>query len=315
MSHIPSPFSPAGLSPRQNSMPDAQSSGFVREQAFSTRHSLDAGLTIQTREGDLVTLNSSSYSQLDAYQYNSRGIVQSDAGSALASRHERQMTLSSGDQFSFTVVGDLNEAELAEIEAIIKDVDQIIEEMSQGDMDDAVAVALGMGGYDTVSSFTADITYERSFAGMVSEQAWAESEAALGEPEKREPGTIPADPAPELGGPEPPIPELEPFPENTRPWQSRGVNNFDQLVEKMSETLEARDETLLDKVREPLDSLFDHHREKADQDRKADNAVRNTDALSVSEAIEKARERIDALIEKIAARVFGNRFGAYLNDQ
>ena len=152
-------------------IPDISSQGLPQQgTAFTGRsartgvnsyESMDAGLTIKTREGDIVTLSSSQYSEFSANEYSSQGEVRTPEGSARLSTHTREITLSSGEAFSFSVQGDLNEQELADIAAIVQGVDGIISEMVQGDMDAAVANALNMGPYDSVSMYAADILRDK----------------------------------------------------------------------------------------------------------------------------------------------------------
>ncbi len=168
MSSIQSRSLTAGPSPRQSALSDSQFSSYVKKQSYSAYESLDAGLTIQTREGDIVTLSSNTYSKLDAFMYNSRGVVQTDAGKVTVTQTQREITLASGESFTFSVAGDLSEEELLDIEAIVKGIDGVISEMAQGNMNDAVDAALSMGGYDSIAAYTADITYQKSYA-MTSE--------------------------------------------------------------------------------------------------------------------------------------------------
>jgi hypothetical protein len=301
MSYIPSQFNPAGLSSRQTVLPDAQFSSVVRQQSLSAQESLNAGLTIKTKEGDVVTLSSNTYAHLDAYSYNSKGLVQSEGGTAVASHNYREVTLSSGEQFSFSVVGDLNEQELEDIEAIVKDIDEIIEEMAKGDMNDAVALALNMGGYDSVSAYSADITYERSYSPTSQTQM---EQAALTEE------TI-SDPVSEnnvLAPPERPIPPVEPFPENTRPWRrkSHSVKNIDHFIEKMAEKFEAMEDRPLAKSKDPVDRLFDHHLNKT----KNNKGRGNSEAAVLSEA----RKQVEKLIEQLTQKVFDQYMSGMLKE-
>ncbi|MGD9824750.1 MAG: hypothetical protein AB7U36_10265, partial [Desulfobacter sp.] len=57
----------------------ASSSSELYVKSYS---SLDAGLTIQTREGDVVTLSTSQSSELEAYEYSSQGLVSNESGYA-----------------------------------------------------------------------------------------------------------------------------------------------------------------------------------------------------------------------------------------
>ncbi len=159
MSSIQNQPMTTGMSPNYSSLSDAQVASYMRKQSVSAYESINAGLTIQTREGDVVTLSSNTYSQLDAFMYDSKGVVQTEDGIAVSSQTQREVTLTSGDSFTFSVVGDLSEEELADIEDIVKNIDAIISEMAEGDMDEAVDKALAMGTYDTVSMYSADLNY------------------------------------------------------------------------------------------------------------------------------------------------------------
>ena len=61
---------------RHHSLSDFRSSTDVKEQSFKSHESFETGLVLQTKEGDQITLSSSSFSQMDALTYDSKGIVQ-----------------------------------------------------------------------------------------------------------------------------------------------------------------------------------------------------------------------------------------------
>ncbi|MFH2091737.1 MAG: hypothetical protein ABIJ31_05170 [Pseudomonadota bacterium] len=307
MSSISSQFSPAASSSRQNALSDAQFSSYVRQQSVTAKESMAAGLTIQTREGDLVTLTSSSYAQFDAYSYNSKGIVQTDQGTAVVKQNIREIALTSGDSFSFSVVGDLSEQELKDIETIVKDIDEIISQMAKGDMDDAVARAMTMGGYDTVSAYSADITYEKSFARTTKTQVQTQTQAAAEELKPIEANNV-------LPEQEKPIPAMEPFPENTRPWKnkSQSIKNFDQFIQKMADKIERYDEKQLEKAKEPIDKLFGHHLEQAGENEDSQKGNYKGQIHSAADAIKEARKQIKSLIGQMTSQAFGKQFSAVL---
>lgn len=309
MSHIPSQFSPAGFSARQNALSDAQLSNYVRQKSITAEESLEAGLKITTKEGDVVTLNSSSYAKLDAYSYNSRGVVQTEDGTAMVKQMQREVTLSSGESFSFTVSGDLNEDELADIEAIVKDIDEIIEEMAEGDMDEAVSLALGMGGYDTVSAYSADITYEKSVSRRVEREI---TRPVIAEPPKAPPETEASDLIDkniETMQPEKPIPPVEPWPENSRPWKqkSHSVKSINNFMDKMAERFEEMEENQLAEAKNPIDKLFEHHIEKAESKEENKSAAVNF--------FTEARRQVEVVIEQITSRAFERQFSALVDDE
>ena len=308
MSNIPSQFSPAGFSSRQNALSDAQFSSYIRQQSLTAQESMNAGLTIKTREGDIVTLTSNSYAQLDAYSYNSKGIIETDQGTAVVKQNHREITLTSGDSFSFSVVGDLNEDELKDIEAIVKDIDEIIAQMAKGDMDDAVAKAMTMGGYDTVSAYSADITYEKSYARTTQTQAQTQT--------LEQPQTDSATPIEEnnvLPEQEKLIPSMEPFPENTRPWKnkSQSIKNFDKFIEKMTQKIEEIEDKKLEKVKDPIDKLFGHHLENTRKNHHQKNSQNHHEFNGIKEA----REQVKEFIEQMTSQTFERQFSAFIDQQ
>ncbi|MCP3875824.1 MAG: hypothetical protein GY699_22060 [Desulfobacteraceae bacterium] len=295
MSIIQSQSLAAGSSTQQRALSDSQFSSYVRKQSLSTYESLDAGLTIKTKEGDLVTLTSNSYSEMDAFMYNSKGVLQTESGTAMVSQNYREITLKSGDSFSFSVVGDLSEEELEDIEAIVKGIDEIISEMAKGDMDDAVATAISMGGYDSVSMYSADISYQKSYA--------MESEIQA--------ETIEAKPPPEqqiLPEEESAIPDARmPFPENGAPKRHKenSIKNINNFIEKMADKLEKAEEKLVDKAQKPIDKLFRKHlKDIEDEDKPEKN--------SSYKAIANAQKQIEKMIDKMVGKIFKDNLSAFL---
>jgi hypothetical protein len=283
-----------GLSARQNALSDARFSSYVRKQSLNAYESLDAGLTIQTKEGDIVTLTSNTYSEFDAFMYNSKGVLQTESGKAAVMQNQREITLTSGESFSFSVAGDLSEEELKDIEAIVKGIDEVISKMAQGDMDGAVANALSMGGYDTVSMYSADITYQKSYT-MTSE---TRTETVKTAPETQ---ILPK----EENNPLPSV--REPFPENHSPQKKKNnsIKNINQFVEKMAKALENHDEKLVDKARKPVDKLFKHHLKEL----KTNHKGRET---STYNAVEDAGRQVNKLIDQMTGKMFKNCFSALM---
>ena len=259
MSTIPNQSLTAGNSFRQDIMPDSRFSNHVKKQSVSSYKSLDAGLTIRTKEGDLVTLTSKSFSELDAFVYNrkgvintksDKGVIRTKSGKSTIIHNKREVTLTSGKSFSFSVAGDLNEKEIGDIENIIKGIDGVISEIARGDMGNAVRKALAMGDYGTVSMYSADIRYIKSYAVTTDTQIDATNALPVNKihPEWQKPDTM--------------IPLLSElsranydFTEN----KNDPVSTMDQFIKKMAEHLAKYDKKLLDKAREAIDSLFSYH--------------------------------------------------------
>lgn len=267
---------------------------YVKKQSITASQSLSAGLTIQTKDGDLVTLNSASYFGYDALMYDSEGKIESPNANFLVKQSHSEVTLSSGESFSFMVVGDLSEQELADIEDIIKGIDEIIAEMAQGDMEEAVELAMGMGSYDTVSMYAADISYERNF------QATAEIAAA----EK----IVKPEPVPEiLPSEESEIPvDIKPFPENHAPRKRRknSIQNISGYVEKMMEKLEKHEDKQIARSKKAVDKLFDHHMKRG---RRNERAQENT----AFNYLEKVQKQVDKFIDKIANKIFDRQLDMF----
>ncbi len=288
----------AGVAPRQNYLSDTQFSSYIRKQSISAYENLDAGLTIQTKEGDLVTLTSNTYAQLDAHMYDSRGVLQAESGSAMVTQNIREITLTSGERFSFSVIGDLNEVELADIEAIVKGIDKIISEMVQGDMDDAVDKALSMGGYDTVSMYAADISYEKSY--QMTSQTRTQTMGSIPDPK--------SEMLPKEESPAAPVNRF--FPENYTPGKQKesAIKNINKFIEKMTEQLAKHEEKLVDKAQKPIDKLFRHHLEDVKKDLDSDRDQK----FSPYNAVDKVRQQIEKFIDKISRMMFKHHFETFM---
>lgn len=262
--------SPGQLYHRGN-LADAQFSHQVKKLAVNAYESLSAGLTIQTREGDMVTLSSNKFSEFSALDYTRKGEIRTDGGKALVSQHRREITLTTGDLFSFSVQGDLNEQELADIEAIVKGIDGIMVEMTQGNMEDALAKAMSMGSYESVSMYAADIAYQRSYA--VTQETRSTSQGIL-------PDQV-SDQA---------------LARTTR----GGPKAMDHSFDKMARLLEKQEEKMLAKARYPLASLFEKYLQNS-EDIHGKTSQEETNLKTLA-------DQIDQMIADRVKNAFGKRF-------
>ncbi|WP_020589255.1 hypothetical protein [Desulfobacter curvatus] len=275
------------------------------ELSVASYSSLDAGLTIQTREGDMVTLSTSQYSELEAYEYSSRGVVSNKDGYAAASYNIREITLTTGETFSFTVEGDLNEEELEDIESIITGVDNIIGEMMEGDLQDAVSQAMRMGYYDSIYSYEADITVKSGYALYSEEQA--ATTGALGQ----DLAAAYLEDAGETGT------------DIDDAGATSAAGNLEiPLMDQLSELLEKQREDALARAREPLSSLFDHYLENQKANDASEPQANEEDALadesqanegqadkskpSFSDLLEMAAQAVDRTIADMVKNAFDN---------
>lgn len=266
MNNIDNQFPLTGSTNRQNSPYDFRSAGYLEQQSIKSRESLDTDLVIHTKEGDKVTISSDSYTNLDTYTYNSMGMVQTNAGTEAYSEQYREITLASGKSFSFTVLGDLNEDELKDLESMLKGVDEIVSDVKEGDMEGALNGALGLGDFRTFSAYKVDISYEQYYE-MTS------SMAATATAQKESSGeNIPA--------------------ESISQNEKQGVPfNTDKFFDKLLSHLDKSNEKLLGAVKNPLNKLFQHH-----LDELSDLAE---DSKSLMKMIDEAMKKADAFIEKM----------------
>ena len=286
---IPSPF--AELSSRHNSLADFRSSTYVREQSFRSHESFETGLVLQTKEGDQVTLSSNSFSQLDSLTYDSKGVVKTESEISVFSQSQREIRLASGQSFSFTVEGELNEDELEDIEAILKGLDGVMSEMSQGDTSGVLDKVMEMGNFNSVSSFAADITYQRSYEISSKEVATMTTQTAPVEEAVAEQKSLST---PASGSTD----------EN---YKSQGKKkgqllDFDKFFKKMEKHLQAHGNKKLSHAQGPINNLFKHHLDDIQED--------NDGKGSIYSVLESAMEDINSMIEEVAGNVFNDQLSA-----
>lgn len=281
MNNINNQFPLTGLSNRQNSLADYRSAGYVKEQSFKSHENLDTDLVIHTKDGDVVTLTSNSYSQMDAYTYDSKGMVQTEEGTAAFSNSYREISLASGKSFSFTVEGDLSNAELKDIDNMLKGLDEVIYDVTTGDMNGAIEGALGLGGFDSFSAFSVDINYQQ-YVEVTSSMAATATQS------------IPANSNGVEQSKQPSPPQLAET-EEQHPKNKPMFLDFDKLFGKIIDQLDNHDEKIVGFAKDPINKLFKHHlgEMKNGEDK----------AAPLSQLIEKAMKKTDSFIDKMMARL------------
>lgn len=284
MNNIDNQFPLTGLSHRQNSLPDYRSAGYVKEQSFTSHENLDTDLVIHTKDGDRVTLISNSYSQTDAYTYDSKGMVQTEAGTAAFSNSYRDISLASGKSFSFTVEGDLNEDELKDLENMLKGLDGIISDVTTGDMNGAIKGALGLGGFDSFSAFSVDINYQK-YVEVTTSMAATSTQSIPANGNNAEQSKQPQ--LSQL------LEDLEPQPKN-----KQLVFDFDKLFEKIINQLDYHDEKIVGFGKNPINKLFKHHLNEIENDKDK--------APPLSQIIEKAMDETESFIDDMMNRLAEN---------
>ncbi len=280
MNNIAHQFQSAGLSPRQNS-PGFYSSTYEKELSFRSQESTNTDLVIQTKDGDHITLNSNSFTQMDAYMYDSKGVVQTESGTALFSQNYREITLASGQSFSFSVAGDLSEEELEDIEAILQGLDEVMAEMQQGDMFGAMDNALEIGAFDSISSYTADLNYQHSYE--MSSTVAATTTHSL--PDHHDQPVHPAEQIPANHG--------------HHGEKDNSRIDFDTFFDKLMKQIEAQEQKQLDYAKKAIDKLFKHHLGGIEKD--------NAESESIYTTLKTAMKNIDSLIEEMQEKVVENQ--------
>ncbi len=291
MSNITGQFPLAGLSSRQNSLSDFHSTNYVKKQSFKSHESLNTGLVIQTKDGDQVTLSSNSFSEMDAFMYSNKGVVQTESGEVFYSQNQREITLASGQSFSFSVAGELSEDELEDIDALLKGLDGVISEMTQGDMSGAIGKALEMGDFDSVSSYAADIRYQRSYE--MSSEVTATTTHALPATEN----------VPEQKSPAANASESSPGNHIAKGKKNSSIINFDRFLKKIVKQLEAHKEQQVSLAKNPIEKLFKHHLDEIGKN--------NDEAGSIHTTLEAAMEKIDALFEEMMGKMFEDQLASF----
>ena len=154
-----------------NTNENALGQSIMHQRMLSRSENVSTNLTIKTAEGDIVQLSTNTFYDFKSFLYNKKGQIYSDAGLITNQESYRQMTLLSGNSFTFSVEGHLNAEELNDIEKIVRQIDHIIHDMKKGDMGNAMKKALNMGGYDTISGFSADLSVTQSYS-MIAEKIY-----------------------------------------------------------------------------------------------------------------------------------------------
>ncbi len=123
--------------------------GFKTQQ-FQARAetSTSSQLSFLTTEGDRVSISAGSKSRFSFDSYTAQGFTE---GQAVDIRNQ-QSSSSLRSDFSVLVEGDLNEQELADIEAFIQTADNLFNNLRSGNVDEAAETALSLGDLESLST-------------------------------------------------------------------------------------------------------------------------------------------------------------------
>ncbi|MCA1795676.1 MAG: hypothetical protein LC660_17730 [Desulfobacteraceae bacterium] len=246
----------------------SQAKVFHQERFLNMVEKLEAGVTIKTREGDVVRLSAGTFAQFASSEYNSRGIIRAEDSIVQQNYHQRTISLHTKESFSFSVQGDLNEQELADIDAIIQGIDGIIGQMAAGNMEEAVSQAMGMDTFDSISMYAADISLEQRYAYQETIESGVKTDMPAASDRSRMHDT--------------------PF--------ARNVASF---TDKMAKFLEKQQDLPVAKAAPGLDALFRHHQKHLPETKSPEG--------SLSLALENARKQMDQLIAQMMKDSFGDQ--------
>ena len=246
---------------------DTAGSTSIKKEALAASRSSSRDVSITTREGDVVTLSSESFKEFKAFSYDGTGRVGNGDGSACSCLSYRSMELSSGSSFTFSVEGDLSQGELDDIEKIMVTLDKIMEEMTSGDMDGAMDLALGMDGYETVSEFSADLSCSRSYAA-VREYARTESLPTHGKEKLPETENITQSLFDEMEA------AVNSAPRGDKLSGMKERSGISTLLDQMTRVLEKEGKENQRQVARPVDQLFGRQLGRmAERDRRGDTPL------------------------------------------
>jgi hypothetical protein len=228
----------------------------IKQESVTASRNQSMDLSLTTREGDVVTINAASFSELDSYSYayDQTGRMTNGRTSTTSQMSYRTMTLETGSSFTFSVKGNLNDRELDDIEQLVASLDKVMGAMVSGDVAGAVETALGMADSDTVSSFSADLSTQSSYtvATEVAQERYS----------------------PNIGA--------ESFPSSlsSLPPLSPGLTLVEELVKRMSELMDEAEEAIKEKFQQPffqqpIDQLFAKHLKASDSSNHKTPAIRS----------------------------------------
>ena len=161
----------------KTSITDTQSSIL----SASSQSSRQASIQIETQDGDLVTIDISSFSSTSINQLN----VSNDDVTLSAFQKSSKYNF----DFNYTIQGELDSGEREAIDDLLKDVNKVAKKFFNGDVQDAFnkALSLGIDG-EELAAFSLDLNYSRttevitayqSIENIASEQTTAEPVASI----------------------------------------------------------------------------------------------------------------------------------------
>lgn len=252
------------MSSISNQLPDVSSFNPLtlnRETSNKTQFSSTAiqiqensEITLFTKEGDKVTISSTSRFEASYATYSSRGLIDGNAFQIDA----EAFSVSKSFAFELSVEGDLSAAELKDIKKALKTIEKLTRDFFSGKTDKALDRAKRIAGLDSIASFEAVLQYSKSISAQV---AVSETAPANIETSTQMPAIEPAVTALEVL----PLPEALPQAETTDatppipgplPPSTTSSEPVNHLVEQMTDAVLASN-IALSKIASQLDVFLD----------------------------------------------------------
>lgn len=146
--------------------------------------SRSAEITLETMEGDRVTLSFTSQTEAAFQVYNAQGVMEGGAQARPVT-----FTLKSGTEMTIAIEGEISDAEKADIEKVMSAVEEMAKEFFAGDVDEALAELLEMGGVGTLAGL--QVSLESSSTVTISSQGGALEDNPAGTTAVVQPPTVP----------------------------------------------------------------------------------------------------------------------------
>ena len=119
-------------------------SAVLQQYSRELRNERSVSVDLITREGDRVTIQLSNVFQEGLKTLNGAATVRGGERSASLAFSSFERSVSLSDQLYFSVEGDLNPEEQAAIEALLFDIDDLLEDFFAGDVNQALSEALAI---------------------------------------------------------------------------------------------------------------------------------------------------------------------------
>ena len=147
----------------------ARNSRLTQVQA-ETRTSAD--ITLVTAEGDKVTLSTDTMLQAAYTRYDARGRLRGQG----IERHAESFQLTSANDVSLQIEGDLNDVERADIQEALETIEKLATDFFSGKVDESPNQIFDLGNLNTLRSIDASLEFSQSL--MVRQQTKARGVAA-----------------------------------------------------------------------------------------------------------------------------------------